>query len=256
MQKAAGSAYCAEYQAILDFATARGYTLPILTQRVKQNQLLEALKSGGIWNKLDTLAIFAVETTDSSSNFALIDWKRLTIGAIYTPNNAPTYSVNGGFTGNASNIWISTNFNPSIGTNQYTLNNASRVFWTDNRVNSNAFEGVTDAGINQSRNASNGNLSFNSNTATATGIVNYNADGWHCVNRVSSSSLEVFLGSTPTAQVGTLNSTSIANNAQTIFRGGSNYGNMRMRMYGMGSAFNSTQNTAFYNAINTYLGSL
>jgi hypothetical protein len=253
MQKGVSSAYCAEYQAILNFATARGYTLPILTQQAQQNQLLEALKSGGIWNKLDTLAIFAVQTTNSSSNFALIDWKRLTIDAIYTPNNAPTYSVNGGFTGNGSNIWINTNFNPSIGTNQYTLNDASRVFWADERLNNNAFEGTTANGTNQSRNQSSANLSFNSGTTLALNIINYNVDGWHCVNRINSNILSVFLGSTSTAQFGNLDSSSIANNTQIILRGGASYGNMRMRMYGMGSAFSAAQNTAFYNAIDTYL---
>jgi hypothetical protein len=56
-----------------------------------QNQLVVDLKDGGIWSKLDTFAVFA---TDGDSDFALIDWIRL---SDYTAFNSPTFTTNQGF---------------------------------------------------------------------------------------------------------------------------------------------------------------
>jgi hypothetical protein len=83
----------ADYKAILDYATTQGYTLPSASQQLLQEQLLIDLKDAGIWSKLDTFAVFA---TDGDSDFALIDWKRLTD---YTAINSPTFTSNEGFHG-------------------------------------------------------------------------------------------------------------------------------------------------------------
>jgi hypothetical protein len=54
-----GVAFDTDYQAILSRATTLGYTLPSVSQRIKQNALVLSLKAGGIWTKLDVLYIFA-----------------------------------------------------------------------------------------------------------------------------------------------------------------------------------------------------
>jgi len=94
-----------DYKAILDYATTQGYTLPSANQQTLQNQLVVDLKDAGIWSKLDTFAVFA---TDGDSDFALIDWKRL---SDYTAVNSPTFTSNQGFQGNGTSSWINTNFN-------------------------------------------------------------------------------------------------------------------------------------------------
>jgi len=246
-----GDGFDADYQAVLNYATTQGFTLPSASQQELQNQLLVDLKAAGVWSKLDTFGVFA---TDGNSDFALIDWKRL---SQYTAINSPTFSSNGGFTGNGTSSYVDTNFNPSIGTNQFTLNNASRIFWVDNRgVGATAFDGTTGTSQNSSRNGSTGTITLNSGNTAATGIVNFNVDGWHSIHRVSSLSLNVYLGSNATPQIAALNSTGIFNSNQFILRLGTNYGNHRLRIYGMGSDFSSVQNTAFFNAINTYLTSI
>jgi hypothetical protein len=47
-----GAAFDADYQAVLDYATSQGYTLPSTGQQTLQNQLVVDLKAGGIWSKL------------------------------------------------------------------------------------------------------------------------------------------------------------------------------------------------------------
>jgi hypothetical protein len=100
-----GVVFDADYQAVLDYATTQGYTLPSAGQQTLQNQLVVDLKDGGIWSKLDTFAVFA---TDGDSDFALIDWIRLTD---YTAFNSPTFTTNQGFQGDATSAYIDSNFN-------------------------------------------------------------------------------------------------------------------------------------------------
>jgi hypothetical protein len=108
-----------DYQAILDYATLQGYTLPSESQRLKQNQLVIDLKNAGVWSKLDTFANFA---TDGDVNFALIDWKRLTQ---YTAVNSPTRTINEGFNGNGISSYVDTNFDLSNLTTKLITNQQS-----------------------------------------------------------------------------------------------------------------------------------
>jgi len=99
------SGFDSSYQAILNYATAQGYTLPSSTQQSKSNQFVLDLKSNGLWSKLDSLSIFK---TDGSSNFALVDWIRLTTHGLV---NSPTFTSNVGFTGNGTSAYIDPHWN-------------------------------------------------------------------------------------------------------------------------------------------------
>jgi hypothetical protein len=117
--KPSGGAFDADYQAVLNYATTQGYTLPSAGQQILQNQLVLDLKAGGIWSKLDTFGVWA---TDGDSDFALIDWKRLTQ---YTAVNSPTFTTNVGFQGNGTSSYIDSNYNASTSGVNYTLSNYS-----------------------------------------------------------------------------------------------------------------------------------
>jgi hypothetical protein len=113
-----GSSFDSDYQAVLDFATSEGYTLPSENQQILQNQLVLDLKSNGIWSDLDAFGVLA---TDGDSDFALIDWVRL---ITMTANSSPTFQSNLGYTGNGTSSFIDTLFAPFDGTN-YQLSNCS-----------------------------------------------------------------------------------------------------------------------------------
>lgn len=237
-----------DYQAVLNYATSLGYTLPSASQQVKQNQLMLGLKSSGAWAKLDTFALFA---TDGSSNFALIDWKRL---SLYTAVNSPAFSSNGGFAGNGTSSYISTNFNPATSGVNYTLNDAGRFFWVDNRTvfSGDSWEGL---GVNTSNKSVNGltsivriNSQFN-----FTPTIPFNVDEFKSINRVSSTNIQVFTNTTQFSRA--QNVQTIVSENQLIGRASPNYNSSRFRFYAMGASLVS-ENTALYNAINTYITSL
>ena len=251
-----GVAFDPDYQAILDYATTQGYTLPSAGQQTLQNQLVVDLKAGGIWSKLDTFAVFA---TNGNSNFALIDWKRL---SQYTAVNSPTFSSNGGFTGNGTSSYINTNFNPSTSGVNFTLNGASRYFYLRGNSNSNMFDSSNeDATSNQNSlqntmrpTSTTRNCRINSG---GTLLVSYDytptALEMKSLHRTSSTDITAFRNTSGTSI--TMTSAAIANTNQIILRGGVFYNTAQVSMYAMGSSLVS-ENTDFVNAFNTYLTSL
>ena len=243
--KRGGVVYDAAYQAVLDYATTQGYALPSDEQKLLQNQLLIDLKSAGIWNKLDTFANFA---TDGSSNFALIDWKRL---SLLTAVNSPTFTTNEGFTGNGTSSYINTNFNPSIGTNNYKLNNASRYIYTLNVVA--LFDGVELDVSNRMATAGTAQR-INQGTGVINSAYSFSIGaGMKSIHRTSSTNVELFSDTTQASRTAT--SSSVTNANQLISRSLTTYSANRVCMYAMGSSM-ITENTDFVNAYNTYVNSL
>lgn len=108
----------AEYQAILDRATALGYALPSAGVRTLQNTLVKALVDGGVWAKLDHLKIYA----GSNSDFSLINWIT-PANFLSTKVNSPTYGYAYGFKGNDTDAHLQTGFTPS-GSLNYKQNDA------------------------------------------------------------------------------------------------------------------------------------
>ena len=98
------------YQAVLNYATSLGYTLPSSGQQTKSNQFVIDLKAAGLWNKLDSLSIFQ---TDGSASFALVDWIRLTT---HEAVNSPTFTSNVGYSGNGSSAYIDPHWNITAAT--------------------------------------------------------------------------------------------------------------------------------------------
>ncbi|QMP85229.1 putative YapH protein [Flavobacterium phage vB_FspP_elemoF_6-3D] len=252
VNRASGVKYDSDYQAVLNYATTQGYTLPSASQQIIQNQLVIDLKAGGIWNKLDTFANFA---TDGSSDFALIDWKRL---SLYTAVNSPTFTINQGFKGNGTSSYIDTNFTPSTDGVNYQLDNASRYFYGFDALNGARFEGNLD-GINNMRYATFApgfsNLKINSGANNImSSAFQYNLTSeMKSIHRTSDTDIMLY-----NAEVGdsrTLTSVDLPTSNQTLFRVGTNYVSVGSKMYAMGSSL-VTENTDFVTAFDTYLNSL
>jgi len=242
-----GSGFDSDYQAVLDYGTSLGYTLPSVGQRTIQNQLMLELKAGGIWNKLDTFAVFA---TDGNSNFALIDWKRLTL---YTQVNSPTFTINQGFQGNGTSSYISTNFNPATSGVNYTLNNASRFLWQKIKgLGTNPSDGVITANLNNitSHNSSGQRINTSNPLTTSRQVSVVGLTGLY-----RTSSLDVDCITNLTIFPNIALSTSINSNNQLIMRSGNSYSIVQASFYGMGASL-TFENTDLYNALNTYLTSL
>lgn len=132
-----GSRTTPEYQAVLDRATALGYTAPSASVQLAQNQLVSDLKNAGIWTELDIFYVF----TSGSNNFARINWISPSSN-LCTLVNTPTWTDGVGFNGNGTTQYINTNWIPSDGPN-FTQNDASLFAYISSAVS----EAKSDLGV-------------------------------------------------------------------------------------------------------------
>jgi len=240
-----GVSFDADYQAVLDYATTQGYTLPSASQQTLQNTLVTDLKTAGVWSKLDTFAVFA---TDGNSDFALIDWINL---SQYTAVNSPTFTSDGGFQGDGVSAYVDTNYDPSTSAVNYQLDNANRFYWVDNRASGNWEDNLAGRAISGNNNST--LIRINSATTSLNSSVDMRSDGFKSINRTSSTNVEIFQNTTQYSRTAT--SVDIPSGTQVFLRAVTGYNASRFRFYGMGASLVS-ENTDLYNALNTYISSL
>jgi hypothetical protein len=255
-----GPSFDADYQAVLNYATTQGYTLPSDEQKLLQNQLVIDLKSAGVWDKLDTFAVFA---TDGSSDFALIDWKRLTQ---YTAVNSPAFTTNQGFKGNGASSYIDTNYITSTAGNNYQTNNSSFGYWCyslfssgGSRINMGS-RNSSSSGLTYAVGGGENTLFMNTDNIT-NGLLSSSSSnlGLRHFNRVSSSGASYY---NSTGLVGSNTNVSFdLSNYSFLLLALNNAGNPSFfTLTDMSMAFAgadlSSENTALNNAFDTYLNSL
>jgi hypothetical protein len=117
-----------EYQAVLDYAVAQGYSSPSLSTQTAQNALVAELVSSGAWALMDQ---FFCLTGDGDADFSLINWK-LPGTRNGTVIGTPTYTSMDGWNSNATSDAINTNYNPSSDGFNLSTSNASVGVWIAN----------------------------------------------------------------------------------------------------------------------------
>jgi hypothetical protein len=252
------SSFDADYQAVLDYATTQGYTLPSSGQQALQNQLVVDLKDAGIWSKLDTFGVFASDAEDSpgsnTSDFALIDWIRL---IDYTAVNSPTFNVNEGFEGNGTSSYIDLNYETVTDWVNVSQDDAS-VFgyqFADVFPNNGIILGVSVLLLIliNPRNASGLRVTrvHSSSTTTAT---NSDGQGLMVLNRNNSVDFDIYLRGT-LLETPAATSDSVTTDLYSM-RTGTTYAASKPSVIGYGASLTSTQITDLTNYIDTYITSL
>jgi hypothetical protein len=241
----------AGYQAVLNRAVALGYTLPSVSQQIKQNTLYVTLKTLGILAKEDILFVFA---NDAGQDFGTLNWINPLLHQA-TLINSPSFAINQGFTGNGTSSYIDTNFNAFTHGVNYQQDNASRYLYLFQASSTGALDGKAVASINNMARTSTSNQRINQGTTALTGgSFDFTAtQGMKSIHRTSSTNVELFNGTTQGSR--TANSASMNSNNQLILRSGASYGGHTISMYANGASL-IAENTAFVNAFNTYITSL
>lgn len=245
--------YDTDYLAVLNRGTALGYTLPTLSQQFLQNQLVINLKASGVWAKLDVFYNFA---NNGSAEFGTLNWKSPTIRQC-TLIGIPNFISNQGFQGTGTS-YIDTNFNPTIGTNNYVQNNASRyIYMYTAGVSTNvSLDGILLNTRNSITRSNTTAQRINQAATTITPAFDYTSTkGMKSIHRTSSTNVELFNDTTQGSR--TVTSSTIENSNQTILRGTSAtvFSTHTISMYAMGASL-VTENTAFVANYNTYINAI
>jgi len=130
-----------EYNAVLDAMT----TEPGASVAEAQNTMVEALKTAGVWSKLDVFYLFAQESNGDSE--ALINW--VNPGTYDATNvHATSWTSLEGFTGDGANDYINTNYTPSTDATNYAQNDGSVGIYIRTNVRENSYDiGVNAVGV-------------------------------------------------------------------------------------------------------------
>lgn len=237
-----------DYQAVLNYATTQGYTLPSASQQTLQNQLVVDLKTAGVWSKLDTFAVFA---TDGNSDFALIDWKRL---SKYTAVNSPTFTTNEGFQGNGTSSYINSNYRALSNGVNWTLNSAGFGYYLhtiDTVIDTG--EGVFSS-FGMWLRYSLKRIYLNRNYSNYTNF-NSTSNQFATANRTSSTSVNITSNGTTTDTVASDSVAVVDSDCLILYSAISQFSDAKVSMVFAGGDF-TTETSDFYNAWNTYFTSL
>jgi hypothetical protein len=244
-----GSGFDPAYQAVLDFATSEGITLPSASQQILQNNVVLSLKDKNLWNKKDAFGLFA---TDGNVDFALICWKRLIkMDAI----NSPTFTTNAGFDGNGSSSYIDTLFRPAIDGVNFLQDDAGVSVNTNTFIESEYILGTSSTadGNVRIRHKNKPDIQINGAYFNADGV-DFAVTGNIHVDRISST--EVTSRSSDGSVTNSSNSTGLTSNPIWLLRIIGIYSDGNMLSFSARSSFTEQEKDDYDTIINTYLNAL
>ena len=241
------SLYIYDYDYFNNVYSWTGYTT--VAQSHKQNRLMLGLKSSGAWAKLDLFYVFATNATPDTA--ALVNWKSgFPNGTLV---NSPTFNANQGFTGNGTDAYIDTNFDPTISGINYTQDNASRYFFPYAFAGSGPMDGLLGAKnvmlldatnehkINQDNNVLSGPFEYTTTLEPKS------------IHRLSATAVRLYNGTVGEGR--TASSATLVAEAQKILTSNSNYAGHTVAAYAMGASM-AGENIDFIAAWDTYITSI
>lgn len=237
--------YDADTTAYLNAVQAAGYT-PDNTWAGQVDTLIRSLKSGGVWAVSDRHLLPAVP--DARAFICLKSRIAPTLA------NAPTFTPDRGYTGNGTNSYILSNFNPATG-GPYNLVQDSaniRVYTLVAPANGNYHVGNSGGTIKvRARGGTNSAGSITSGTAiTSTGTAV--PPTFVHINRNNATTEELYVDGALN-NTGVANSTAIVSQDISILRATGSFTTAQIAYVGMGGGMNASQIQAEYNAVKTYL---
>lgn len=244
------------YETESDAIFAAFSTPPDDTRKGVINTLVLALKTAGVWNKLDLLYVLGA----SEAQGARVNWKNPgTFNC--TAVNTPTFTVDQGYAGNGTSSYLDTGYTPSTHGSTFTQNSACLFVWsrTNTRSNSAALVGAATsdapavAYINP-WNLSVDNVSHGLNGASgANAFAPTSAAGFFLLTRTASTGYDVYRNAT---NLGTQTSTSSGRSDQVMRVCGANvstnFSSRQVLFAGCGGGLTSTEEGDLYNALDAY----
>lgn len=253
--------YSSEYQAVLDRATALGYSHPSSAQKTKQDTFLQALKTAGIFSELDLLYVTA---NDVTGNFWKLNWITPASYEITEPAGALTKTSNSGVASNGSSTYGLTSFVLNTHGVKYLQDNASISYAIANNVAENKnICGVAGATTGDTRIAvrwGDGNYygNINSTSALYNTYANATSIGFYQSIRRNSATIQLYKNGAKVDE-----ETKVTNarpDTNPLWICGSNtspatHGTHILQVFAIGSNLEAKASD-FYTAWNTYITSL
>lgn len=203
--------------------------------------LIDALVTGGVWSLLDALWLHGTY----HQTVALINLKSASFQAT-EPVDVSPFTANSGFSPNGSPAGIEYGFNPSVGSRNFTRDNACWFLWNlPTSTNGNLFYLYGGTQLTFSNGTSISGWGIN-NADSLNGGVIPDTSGFWLANRTGASAAALYRNN---AQVATSSASSAALTSATPHNGGGGDGSARIMVVGFGASLSAAQQTSLYNAL-------
>lgn len=255
---ASPSPYEAEYQAVLDYGTSQGWTIPDTETQIAQNNFLLALKACNAWTKNDVIYVIG---SGGDGNFARINWKApgsFTLSLV----NAPTYAKYRGYKGDGISAYLDTTWNAALHGTNYLLNSGNLTVYvhTPDFGGTNSVIGQRDAGnkslityvpgtptVNAGMNTTlGGNCTFD----IGSGLISIDRDG-AASQKLYSNGVAVDTDVFASTSIVNANTYILAHNGP-----GFNYSKATVGFAAIGGSLLATEHADLSDAVNTYMAFL
>jgi|SRR5215510_7343599 len=233
-------------------------TPPDTTRKGAIDTCVRALKSAGVWTKLDVLYLFAA----ADSQAALINWKAPgTFNA--TATSSPTFTADRGYTGNGSSSYVDSNYNLSSSGGVYAASDAALFAW-NLRVGipsaPNGLMGSSGTDVTQIYPRLGGGNTLRVCINTTSAIIdiggNTASEGFYAASRTASNAAAVYKNGSSVGTNSTSTSPALPNTTMTFLRVNAQHADWQCAGGGFGSSLNSTEHAALCNALSAYLTSV
>lgn len=234
---------------------ARFTTPPTRARKALIDTLVGSLKTAGVWSKMDALYVMAAADAQAAQRNWIADAFNL------TPNSAPTFAADRGYTPNGTTSYLDTGFNPSTApTPKLTQNDAHMFIWSRTNLR-NAGTISYDAGNGNSRVTRRGNVDAptGSDAAVAANMTSQvvltpNAYPGHVGWSRSGAALwEGYTGGVDIGGGTTASAAALSENFGIGRIAAGQFGLNQIAAYHFGSNLTAGEVLATYNALNTYM---
>lgn len=245
----AASGYSAEATTLFAAMSSQ----PDATRKGHIDTCIGALKTAGVWTKLDVLYVFAAHDSQAS----LLNWKNPATFNAAVAAATVTFTTDRGHTGDGASGYIDSGFNASTAGGNFVRDSAHLAVWSGTEVQaSSIYEvGTTGARINSRDDATLGFHRLNSGSSQPITVAN--SIGWICIARNNSSNYDnvknlgtVANETEASLALANLNFFICCQNDAGSLSGPSS---RRVQAVHWGSYIDDTERDATYNALNTYM---
>ena len=228
-------------------AFSRFSTAPTGARQGQINTVLSALKNAGVLSKLDALYLLAAADAQAGRQNLVQNAYNL------TEVNAPTFTVDRGYTGNGSTSHLTTGFNPATAGGRFSLNSASQFVW----VRTGTSATMVDVGNFSSRicpSDAGGSLSIRPNNGGAPGLdAGQSAVGLSAWSRSGATHFDSYKNGALVANKA-LASANVDSVAFTLLsQAGAAYSSHQISAAGWGGALTASDMATLHTVLNNYL---
>lgn len=236
------------YDSAADDLFARMSTPPSASRKGQINQLITALKTAGVWNKLDMLKVFAA----ADAQAALLDWRSATYDASVV--SGPTFTADRGYAGDGAASYVNLAWAPSNGVN-FLQDSACLFGWSRTAAQeANFWLGTGTAnGAQLNPRSTLDAFAYRINQASSSAPANTDGSGLFAADRSGASAHQAYRNGAALGAAGSVASAARSAVVLNMGRVNSTFSARQCSAVGAGSSLSAIEHAALYSALNTYM---